>query len=291
MKSNKAFFILALSIVIGIIAVVLAARWMNEKSALATTDVVVAATDITLGTQLSPQQLKVVRWPTASTPAGTFNDTKALNARVLLNSVQTGEPVLEKKLAPVGSKGGLSAIIAEGKRAISVKVKEDSGVAGFALPGNYVDVLVSAQDQQGNPVSRIVLQRILVLAVAQEAGRDETKPMLVNAVTLEVTPDEAEKLDLARSVGQLSLALRNQIDTSDASTSGADISDLIGSVAPPRLPPSEPIASSKTADPAPKKISKSVPRKVVTPKAVDRPAPTETADRKPAFVEGVQVSE
>lgn len=288
MKSNKAFFILALSIVIGIVAVVLAARWMNEKSALSTTGIVVAATDIPLGTQLTAQHLKVVRWPAGSKPSGTFAEPQSLNSRVLLISVQTGEPVLEGKLAPIGSKGGMSALITEGKRAISVKVKEDSGVAGFALPGNYVDVLVSAQDQRGDPISRIVLQRILVLAVAQEAGRDETKPMLVNAVTLEVTPAEAEKLDLARSVGQLSLALRNQIDKSDASTNGADISDLIGSLPAPPVQLPEPVAAVKAEPVAQRKVTTRKPAqaKADVPKEKPEPAP-----QRPSFIEGVQVGE
>ena len=103
-------------------------------------------------------------------------------------------------------------------------------MAGFALPGNYVDVLVNTQDDRERPVSKIVLERILVLAVAQEASRDDTKPRVVNAVTLEVMPDEAERIDLARSVGNLSLVLRNQVDTNQAQTDGIRKADLLGEV-------------------------------------------------------------
>ena len=109
------------------------------------------------------------------------------------------------------------------------------GVAGFALPGNYVDIIVSTQQDAGDRafpqsrnISKIVLERILVLAVAQEVGRDETKPRVVNAVTLEVTPEQAENLDLARSVGSLSLVLRNQVDPQPGVTAGATKLTLLG---------------------------------------------------------------
>lgn len=294
MKNNRALFMLALSLLIGVIAVVMMARWMNEKAALSTTGVVVAARDIPLGTRLAPEQLKVVAWPSGSKPSGTFNDIQKVNTRVLNASVQVGEPVLESRLAPIGSKGGLSALIPEGKRAVSVKVKEESGVAGFALPGNYVDVLVSAQDENGRPISRIVLQRILVLAIAQEANRDETKPKLVNAVTLEVTPAEAEQLDLARSIGQLSLALRNQVDMADAATGGAHLSDLVRGSSHLEPQPA-PAATDVATVPAPEiVVVKPVPRHKSRAVIVKSPVKTEKSEQPPArpsYVEGVQVGE
>jgi pilus assembly protein CpaB len=108
-----------------------------------------------------------------------------------------------------------------------VKVNEVIGLAGLALPGNNVDILVNAKDESDKPISKIVLERILVLAVGQDLGRDETKPKSVTAVTLEVTPDEAEKLDLARSIGTLSLVLRNQIDKSAGTTDGVRTKELL----------------------------------------------------------------
>jgi Flp pilus assembly protein CpaB len=171
---------------------------------------------------------KLAEWPADSVPKGAFTDPQKLGGRVLKSNLLMGEPVSEIKLAPAGTLGGLSALITEGKRAITVRVNDVIGVAGFALPGNYVDIIVSTQKDAGpgsdareQNISKIVLERILVLAVAQEVNRDETKPKVVNAVTLEVTPEQAEKLDLARSVGTLSLALRNQIDPQSASTTGA----------------------------------------------------------------------
>ena len=150
------------------------------------------------------------------------------------------EPVLEAKLAPKGTRGGLSAVIAEGKRAITVRVNDVVGVAGFALPGNYVDVIVSTKDErkpkEEQNISKIVLEQILVLAVGEEAGRDDTKPKAVKAVTLEVTPEQAEALDLARSVGQLSLVLRNQVDTVPVATQGITKDALLGFEPPAPAP-------------------------------------------------------
>jgi pilus assembly protein CpaB len=118
---------------------------------------------------------------------------------------------------------------------MTVRVNDVVGVAGFALPGNFVDVLVNTQEDgvrnasaRDASISKIVLERILVLAIAQEAGRDETKPKVVNAVTLELTPQQAERLDLARSVGTLSLVLRNQADPDPVRTGGATKANLLG---------------------------------------------------------------
>jgi pilus assembly protein CpaB len=162
---------------------------------------------------------------------------------------------MESKLAPPGTKGGLSAVVAEGKRAITVRVNDVVGVAGFALPGNFVDILVSTQDDgaknsgRDQNISKIVLERILVLAIAQEASRDDTKPKVVNAVTLEVTPEQAETLDLARSVGTLSLVLRNQVDPTPAATTGATKATMFNMKAAPE---------SKLAAPLPKPSIKRV---------------------------------
>jgi len=224
MKNPKAVAMLVLSVIIGLVATVIASGWVAQQGRAASNKVVVAAVDIDLGSRLNPQQLKTIDWPSGSLPSGAITDPQALQDRVVKTSVLRGEAILEAKLAPIGSSGGLSAVIPEGKRAITVRVNDVIGVAGFALPGNYVDIVVNTQiDNEGKgdkQISKIVLEHILVLAVAQEANRDETKPKVVNAVTLEVTPEQAEKLDLARSVGTLSLVLRNQIDKQGSDTAG-----------------------------------------------------------------------
>src|SRR5690349_8433519 len=256
MKNPRAIGMLVLSVVIGLVATVIAPGWVAQQGRAASNKVVVAAVDIDLGSRLNAQQLKTIDWPSGSLPNGSVSDPQTLQDRVVKTSVMRGEPILEAKLAPVGSSGGLSAVIPEGKRAITVRVNDVIGVAGFALPGNYVDIVVNTQlDNEGHgdkQISKIVLEHILVLAVAQEANRDETKPKVVNAVTLEVTPEQAEKLDLARSVGTLSLVLRNQIDKQGSETAGIMkrqllAGDLLKATEPPPAPRKPGIRRHKAA--------------------------------------------
>jgi pilus assembly protein CpaB len=233
MKNVKAIALLFLAVLTGLAAAVYAARWVAQRGSIASTKVVVAAMDIELGSKVNPQMLTVADWPSESVPQGAFRDPKELQDRVVKASLLRGEALVERKLSPVGTQGGLSAVIAEGKRAMTVRVNDVIGVAGFALPGNYVDVMVNTQQDHGrgetiNQVSMTVLEHVLVLAVAQEAGRDETKPKVVSAVTLELAPEDAEKLDLARSVGTLSLVLRNQLDKRTVATSGITRAQLLG---------------------------------------------------------------
>ena len=245
MDGKRGIVMLAIALIAGIAAVVLAGRWIQQRAQVSGNRVAVAQLDIQLGTRISPDMIQLVDWPASSVPNGIFSDPKVLDGRVALQAMQRGEPVLEAKLAPVGTKGGLSSVVASGKRAITVRVNDVIGVAGFALPGNYVDIMVNTQEEgprqseRDRAISKIVLEKILVLAVAQEADRDATKPKVVNAVTLEVTPEQAEKLDLARSVGTLSLVLRNETDPADAHTAGITKDQLLGAaaVAPPKAGP------------------------------------------------------
>lgn len=264
MRNIKALGFFVLALLVGLAAAVYAANWVSRQGSLDAGKVVVAAADIPLGSKLTPQMLSTIDWPRGSIPTGAFNDVQQLQERVVKVGVLRGEAVLEGKLAPEGTKGGLAAVIAPGKRAMTVRVNDVVGVAGFALPGNYVDVVVNAQqdkaDKSGKSeeprqISKTVLENVLVLAVAQEAGRDETKPKVVSAVTLELSPEDAEKLDLARSVGSLSLVLRNQVDKTTVETAGATKNQLFG------LPETPAPAPAKAPAPA---------RQVVYR---DRPAP------------------
>ncbi len=254
MKNTRAVAMLIVSIVLGLAVSALAVGWVAQKGAIASNKVVVAVMDIELGSRLNPQMLTTVDWPSGSLPQGAFADAKELQDRVVKTSIQRGEAILNAKLAPVGTQGGLSAVITEGKRAMTVRVNDVVGVAGFALPGNYVDVMVNAQkDKEGaksneeqQQISKTVLERVLVLAVAQEAGRDDTKPKVVNAVTLELTLEDAEKLDLARNVGTLSLVLRNQVDKRPAMTAGITKKELFGEKEEP-VAKVEKVAAAKPA--------------------------------------------
>jgi len=222
----KPFLLIGISLILGAIAAFFVAHLSRSEDLASGPPVVIASSTIQAGTELSDSQLKVLKWPTATTPPGVFSAAKPLNHRFARQTIEVGELVLEAKLASTDSKGGLASMIAAGKRAISVRVNDVVGVAGFALPGNYVDVRVSAKDSLGNPFSKIVLNRVKVLAVAQDTAADSAKPKVVNAVTLELTPAESEKLDLARSIGALSLALRNEIDSGLSSSNGARLVDL-----------------------------------------------------------------
>ncbi|HVL76442.1 MAG TPA: Flp pilus assembly protein CpaB, partial [Noviherbaspirillum sp.] len=171
MKNLKAFGLLLLAALFGLAAAVYTAGWVSKQAGIASNRIVVAAVDIQLGSKISPQMLVTADWPSGSIPAGAFTDLNALQERVLKVSVLRGEPILEGKLAPVGTRGGLSAVIAEGKRAMTVRVNDVVGVAGFALPGNYVDVMVNTERDVGDgsrtsrQISKTVLENVLVLAV------------------------------------------------------------------------------------------------------------------------------
>jgi pilus assembly protein CpaB len=270
MKNKRALVVMALAILFGLTAVILASRWLLLQPAGNAGHIVVASADINLGQRLAPDMLKLAEWPADSIPKGAYTDPQKLSGRVVKSSVLLGEPLSDAKLAPSGTLGGLSALITEGKRAITVRVNDVIGVAGFALPGNYVDIIVSTQKDpppnvngaREQSISKIVLERILVLAVAQEVNRDETKPKVVNAVTLEVTPEQAESLDLARSVGTLSLALRNQVDPQAAKTLGATKLTLLPEAIPvaPKAPPPKPAAPVRRPVPVVLKVAAPAPR-------------------------------
>ena len=236
-KTLRSVLSIGIALLAALAAVLLAARW-SARPAIEMRAIAVAAAEIQPGTRLRPELLQLLPWPASSLPPGTYADLAVLDGRVTRAALARGEPVQEARLAQPGATGGLSALVAHGKRAMTVRVNDVVGVAGFALPGNFVDILVSTQEERRAPgereptISKLVLERILVLAVAQEAGQGDTRPKVVNAVTLEVTPAEAEQLDLARSVGQLSLVLRNQVDLAPARTVGATKQTLLKTAAP-----------------------------------------------------------
>ena len=233
MRNSRALLIIGVALFLALASVLVAAKWMSEQGG-AGTRVAVASADIVQGSKLTEDSVQLTEWPAGSVPPGAITDLKVLENRIVRSDVARGEPILESKLAPPGTTGGLSAVVATGKRAMTVRVNDVVGVAGFALPGNYVDILVNLESTaldngaRQPSISKIVLERILVLAVAQESNRDDSKPRVVNAVTLELAPDQVEKLDLARSIGSLSLVLRNQVDPQPANTSGATRESVLG---------------------------------------------------------------
>lgn len=286
---SKGWLMLLIAAIAGLAAVVMAARWMQQQGG-GHGQIAVAALEIELGGRISPEMVHLVDWPQSSMPTGAFTDPTLLNGRVVLTALQRGEPVLAARLAPEGTKGGLSAVVTEGKRAMTVRVNDVIGVAGFALPGTFVDIMVNTQEDGARrgtegSVSKIVLERILVLAVAQEADRDSTKPKVVNAVTLEVTPQQAETLDLLRSVGSLSLVLRNQTDPKTAATNGVTKAELMAGFGTPLPAKPEPVVVASAPAPAPAPVR----RVVMRPK--EAPAAPVVAAVAPAPVRGTSCVE
>ena len=238
MRNKRILFVLFGAAAFGLVAAVAVSRYLSNAQAL-TRDmrkVVVAKVDVPLGTELVGEQLSTVQMPTDATPDGAFEDADKLVGRVVTVQIAAREPVTDFKLAPEGSAAGLSAVIPEGYRAMTVKVDDVVGVAGFARPGSLVDVVVVIQPTDNTtggsgPISKIVLQNIKVLASGQNIDQPKNgdrDAQQVKAVTLQVTPEEAEKLALASTEGKLQLVMRNSIDQDDEQTRGVDKRTLLG---------------------------------------------------------------
>jgi pilus assembly protein CpaB len=238
MRNKRILFVLFGAAAFGLVAAFAVSRYLSNAQAL-TRDmrkVVVAKVDIPLGTKLVTEQLATAQIPSDATPDGAFDSADKLVGRVVTVNVAAREPVTDFKLAPEGSAAGLSAVIPEGYRAMTVKVDDVVGVAGFARPGALVDVVVVIQPTDNTtggtgPVSKIVLQNIKVLASGQNIDQPKNgdrDAQQVKAVTLQVTPEQAEKLALASSEGKLQLVMRNSVDQDDEKTTGVDKRTLLG---------------------------------------------------------------
>jgi pilus assembly protein CpaB len=203
---------------------------------VASVQTVVAARAMPVGTLVSRDDVKVVSWPARAVVPGSHSTTDAVTNRGLLVPVAENEPLTEAKLAAAGTGAGLPPTIPQGMRAISVKVNEVIGVAGFVVPGTRVDVMVVLRKGQDS-MSRLVLNNITVLASGtrydQAKAQTEAKPIPTTVVTLLVTPDDAEKLALATTEGQISLVLRNPLDSEPVKTDGTRLASLMGAPAPP----------------------------------------------------------
>jgi len=211
-------------------------RIASAETPAATAKVVVAARDLEAGSMIGPDDVKQVNWPSSELPQGYAGDQETILGRGLVRPVSMNEPILEAKLAGPGAGVGLSVTIPEGMRAMSVKVDEVIGVAGFVLPGTRVDV-ISVITPTGStarePVSRVILQNVPTLAAGQTTTTDESgKPLTVTVITLMVVPGDAEKLALAASQGRIQLALRNTLDQQDVETNGARVASLLSGPAP-----------------------------------------------------------
>ena len=213
---GRTFFMFFVALLLGISAAWLANNWVEDRIRpgldATGTPVVVAALDIPFGQKIELAQVKVVEWPSGNTPKGAFSDPLLLEGKIAKQSFLPGEVILEERVVEHLGGSTLASIVEPNKRAITVRVNDVIGVAGFLLPGNRVDIL-STRNKGKNAVTETILQDVKVLAVDQTASTDKDRPVVVRAVTLELTPAEAELLVKATSEGTLQLTLRNPLDS------------------------------------------------------------------------------
>ena len=237
MRNKRLIIALTGAVVCGLIGVMLITRYLSSVQAYTKDlgNVVVAKTEIQLGEKIAAEHLALAPIPNGSAPEGAFRKMDQLVGRVAVMPIGVREVITISKLAPEGTGAGLSAVIPEGYRAMTVKVDDIVGVSGFVMPGSFVDVVavIVPPAQQGGqnqgPISKIVLQNIKVLASGSkiDSPENQRQPSQVKAVTLQVTPEQAEKLVLAANEGKLQLVMRNYSDQEDSQTKGANKSTLL----------------------------------------------------------------
>ena len=242
MRANTIIMII-LAGIFGVLAVVLANIWLaNQRSAMAQAGniphdtIVVAAVPLKFGDTLSEDKLREIAWPAGAVPTGAFKTTKEALAgngtRQALQAIGANEPVLTTKITGPGQRATLSAVLSEGMKAVSIRVNDVLGVAGFVFPGDRVDILLTrtVHGDQGADKSfvDVLLQSVKVLAIDQVADESKDNPQVVKAVTVEVSTKDAQKLTLAAGAGQLSLALRQAAASQGEATERVTVSDLTG---------------------------------------------------------------
>jgi pilus assembly protein CpaB len=289
MRNKRFFIVLVGALIFGVLAAVSVSRYLSSAQAYTKNlnKVAVAKVAIPIGSKIIAEQIMVVQFPKESTPDGAFDSAEKLAGRVAVVNIGAREPITESRLAAEGTAAGLSAIIPEGYRAMTVKVDDAAGISGFIQPGTLVDVVVTI-DPEGNsrqnPISKIVLQNIKVLANGQNIDKpdNEREANSVKAVTLQVTPEQAEKLALAATEGKLQLVMRSQIDQGNEETPGVNKRNLLtGDTA---MPVPEPGALKSEQ---PKTEAKPVRRSSVKP-AATAPAPQPTPRTQVEMIEGAK---
>ena len=205
----------------------------TQTTTIPTKPVAVAASDLDIGAELTKDNVRIIQWPANAVPANVISDPKDVVGRGLILPMIQNEPFLPMKLASAEAGAGLPPAIPPGLRALSIKVNEVIGVAGYVLPGTRVDVLVTVSPGQGGAgdmTSKVILTNVQVVAAGTKIDRetDKNKPIAVSVVTLLVTPEESERLTLASTEGKIQLALRNPLDKETPATRGIRQSALLG---------------------------------------------------------------
>ncbi len=228
--SARTLTLVALSLILGLGAAWMANNWLSAKLNASPDDnlqaVVVATVEIPFGQMIEAQQVTLVRMPKGTVPDDAFDTTDKVVGKIATLSMLQGDILRQARVAEHLGGSTLASLIAADKRAVSVRVDDVVGVGGFLLPGNRVDVLATKQTGGNNSAeSKTILQDLRVLAVDQTASTDKTQPVVVRAVTLEMTPKEAEVLVKAMSEGRLQLALRNPLDDQKKQTEAVAVAD------------------------------------------------------------------
>ena len=242
---SSTIIMIAVAAVFGLLAVFVAQSWLNSQAEArlkrmeaqkvkptATSTLVVASRPLRFGNELSASSLREMPWPIDSIPQGGFRsiqDMLGQGKRVVLTAIEANEPVLASKITGQGQRATLSAMIGDGHKAMTIRVNDVDGVAGFVLPGDRVDVMLSRQIDKGNAVNDVVLKNAKVLAIDQLADERTDKPSVVKAVTLEVDIAGAQKLALAGQIGTLALTLRRAGDSEPTASRPITLSDLFNS--------------------------------------------------------------
>jgi pilus assembly protein CpaB len=254
MKLPKGVLYIVLAVVAGLVATVSINKYVSMRTRVVKkpiSSVVVATQEIAPGTALSSSIAKTVSWPQELVPQGALPTYEAVKDRVVIVPVSKGEPILMNKLAPEGTIAGLGGLLTEGMRALSVRVDDVSGNAGFIKPGDHVDVLMSiaVPNAQQEHFSKTILQNIVVLSTGQiwEQQQQNQKPVIVKTVTLEVKPEQGEILDLASNQGKIRLVLRGRDNLEVAHTNGVVTSQLVN-VSNPKSKPVVVAKNKRDAD-------------------------------------------
>jgi pilus assembly protein CpaB len=288
MRNKRFFIVLVGALIFGVLAAVSVSKYLSSAQAYTKNlnNVAVAKVAIPIGSKIVAEQIMVVQFPKESTPDGAYDSAEKLVGRVAVVNVGAREPITESRLAAEGTAAGLAAIIPEGYRAMTVKVDDAAGISGFIQPGTLVDVVVTI-DPEGiarqDPISKIVLQNIKVLASGQniDKPKDEREATSVKAVTLQVTPEQAEKLALASSEGKLQLVMRSQIDQGDEQTRGVNKRNLLNGDTAMPIPDPGSLKSEQ-----PKTDAKPARRAPASKPAVTAPAPQPTPRTQVEMIEG-----
>lgn len=206
---------LSIALLLSFLAAWVAKSWIQDQTPDKGVSVVAAAIEIPFGVKIEESQIKVIAWPgNSAPPQGAFTSKEQVVNKVAMNKFYPDEVITEKRISEYLGGSTLSALIAKEYRAISVRVDDVVGVAGFILPGNKIDILATTKDRMSNKAAtRTLLQNIKVLAVDQEASQEKEKPAIVRAVTLELKPDQAEIMVQAMQEGTIQLTLRNPLDS------------------------------------------------------------------------------